>query len=124
MPMVPEPSASRFRPARRSAICSRLPNSRTRAAEGDHVAEAEDAKLDVFAVDLGAVGAFQIGEDDFFAVLLDLQMKAADALVVELDGVAFLTADGDGRGDIVEDATSIGTVQYPQRDQGHTRISW
>ena len=69
-----------------------------RAAEADDVAVAQDAQLDVFAVDLGAVGAFQIGDDDLVLIFLDLDVKAADALVVELQRVAFFAADVTGVG--------------------------
>ena len=34
------------------------------AADGNHVAELKDAKLNIFAVDARAVGAFQIGEHE------------------------------------------------------------
>ena len=47
-------------------------------------------ELDILAVDLGAVGALQIGEHDLVLIGLDLDVKATDALVVELDRVAFL----------------------------------
>ena len=82
-----------------------------RAAHRDHVAVAEDPELDRLAVDLGAVGALQVGQHELLVVLLDLQVEAADALVVELDGVALLAADGDRRGQVLERASPIGPVQ-------------
>ena len=44
------------------------------AADRDHVAEAQDAKLHVFAVDARAVGAFQIGQHELAAVFLNLDV--------------------------------------------------
>ena len=83
--------------AMRAAISSLEPNSssdrprptgRRRAAGGSaHV-----------AVDTGAVGAFQVGQDDVVVVLLNLGVEPADALVVEAEDVALLAADGDGGG--------------------------
>ena len=58
-------------------------------------------ELDVLAVDFRPVGALQIGEHELALVFLDLDVKAADAVVVELDGVAFFAADGDRRGQVV-----------------------
>ena len=81
-----------------------------RSADRDHVAEPQNAKLDVFAVDLGAVGAFQIGEHELLVIFLNLDVVAADAFVVELDGVAFFAADGDWRHEIGEDAPSIRAI--------------
>jgi len=40
-------------------------------------------------VDAGAVGALEVGENDPPAVFLNLDVKAADALVIELNGVVF-----------------------------------
>ena len=50
--------------------------------------------MDALAVDLGTVGALQVGQDQLALILLDLQMEAADPLVVELDGIAFLPTHG------------------------------
>ena len=66
-----------------------------RSPQRNHVAEPQDAQLRVFAVDAGAVGALQVGEHQLALVFLDLEVEAADPLVVELDRVAFLAADGD-----------------------------
>ena len=69
--------------------------------------------MDALAVDLGAVGALQVGKDQLAVVLLDLEVEAADPLVVELDGVAFLAAHGQRRGNAVEVSPAIGPVQNP-----------
>ena len=87
----------------------------------DHVAIAEDPQLDVLAVDLGAVGALQIGDHDLVLIGLDFDVESADPLVVELDRVAFLAADGDGRRQFFEDAAAIGPVQDAQSNLGHKR---
>src|SRR4029079_1967932 len=89
------------------------------APQADHVTIAKDAKLDVFAVDLGAVGAFQIRDDDLVLVFLNLDVEAADPLVVELDAVPFFASDGYRRGKIVVDAAAVGAVEYPKCDPRH-----
>ena len=87
-----------------------------RSAQGDHVARAEHPNLHALAVDLRAVGALQVGQHDLVLVFLDLQVEAADPFVVELEGVAFLAADGKRRGHVGEDSPPVGAVQYSQRD--------
>ena len=89
------------------------PDHNHRAAHGNHVARPDEAEMDALAVDLGAVGALQVGKDQLAVVFLDLQMEAADPLVVELDGIAFLAADGQRRGNVVEVPPAIGAVQNP-----------
>jgi hypothetical protein len=51
-------------------------------------------------------------------IFLDLDVKSADAFVVELDRVAFLAADRDRRHEILEHAAAIGAVQDADRDAG------
>ena len=58
-----------------------------RAAHGNHVARPDETEMDALAVDLGAVGALQIGKDQLAVVFLDLQMEAADSFVVESTGL-------------------------------------
>ena len=72
-----------------------------RAADGDHVAIAQNAEMRIVAVDLGAVGAVEVREDDLFLIFLNFQVKAADPLVGQLDVVPFLAADRDGRCHVV-----------------------
>ena len=69
--------------------------------------------MDALAVDLGAVGALQVGQDQLALVFLDLQVEAADPLVVELDGIAFLPAHGQRRGNLVEGPPAISAIQNP-----------
>jgi len=71
------------------------------------------------AVDAGAVGAFEVGEDDVAVVFLDLGVEAADALVVEPHEVAFLAADGDRRGEVAEHAAAVHPLQDLKRDARH-----
>src|SRR5437763_1618111 len=66
-----------------------------RSTDADAVAGAQSADLHDVAVDAGAVGAFEVGDDDLAVVELDLGMEAADALVVEPEDVALLPADRD-----------------------------
>ena len=83
------------------------------AAHGNHVARPNQTEMNALTVDLGAVGALQVGKHQFALVLLDLEMEAADPLVVELDEIAFLAADGQRRGNIIEVPPAIGAVQNP-----------
>ena len=48
------------------------------------------------AVDARAVGAFEVGENQPAAVVLDLSVKTTHPLVIQLDGVVVLAADGHG----------------------------
>jgi hypothetical protein len=48
-------------------------------------------------------------------------MKATDPLIVELDRVAFLAADSDGRFDFVEHLAAVGAIQHSQSDPSHRR---
>ena len=89
-----------------------------RAADGDHVAVAQDPQMRVVAVDLGAVGAVEIGKHDLVLIFLDLEMEAADTLVGELDVVPFLAADRDRSGDVVVQPPAVGAVQDANRRQG------
>src|SRR5262249_48613953 len=43
----------------------------------------------------------------------------ANALVIELDRVAFFPPDGDGRIQVLKDAAAIGAVEHADRDAGH-----
>ena len=70
--------------------------------------------MDALAIDLGAIGALQVGEDQFAVVFLDLEVEATDPLVVELNGIAFLPADRQRRGNVSEVPPPIGAIQNPQ----------
>ncbi len=64
----------------------------------------------IFAVNPRAVGAFQIGEDQFFLVFLDFDVEAADPFVVELNRIAFLATYCDRRIQVSKDLAAIRTV--------------
>ena len=81
---------------------------------------AESADLHDAAVDAGAVGAFQIGQDDVVGVLLDLGVETADALVVEPQAVALLAADGDRCRQLAEDSAFVDSFQHLKRDLRHS----
>ena len=89
-----------------------------RAADADPVARLETANLDHRVVHPRAVGAFQIGQDDFAAVELHLGVVAADAFVVEAKEVALFAADGDRGGQVLEHPALVDPVQHPK---GHSR---
>ena len=59
------------------------------------------------AVDPRAVGAFQIGKDQPSAVLLDLRVESADALVIQADAVFVLSTDGVGRVELTKDQDAL-----------------
>jgi hypothetical protein len=90
--------------ASRPAICSR--------EQRDDVAVPQDAELDILAVDLGAVRAFQVGQHDLVLVFLNLDVKPAHALVVQLQRVALLAANRHRRLQLVEDAAAIGPIEH------------
>lgn len=77
----------------------------------------------VLAVDARAVSALQIGKDKFLLIVLDLDVKAADPLVIELDRVALFTTNRDGRLKILEDLPAVGPVQNSQRHSGHYQFT-
>ena len=87
--------------------------------QADHVAGPQPPELDGLAVDLGAVGAFQVGQHQLALVFLDFQMEAADPLVVELDGVSLLAADSQGGRNILENASPVSAVQNSQGNSCH-----
>ena len=102
----------------RAAISSFGAEQQQRPADADAVAGPQPADLHDVAVDAGAVGAFQVGQDDVAVVELDLGVEAADALVVEAEEVAFLPADGDGGGQVAEDAALVDAFEHLK---GHRR---
>src|SRR5262245_42910424 len=71
------------------------------------------------AVDAGAVGAVQVGQDDVGVVELDFGVVAADPLVVEAELVAFLAADGDGDAEVAPDAAFVDPLDHLERDRFH-----
>src|SRR5262249_17615835 len=89
------------------------------AAQTDAVAGAEPADLHDVAVDPGAVGALQVGEDDLGVVALDLGVVAANALVVETEQVALFPANGHRGAQVAEDAALVNPFQYLKGDRRH-----
>src|SRR5262249_28671363 len=81
-------------------------------ADAETGAGAETTDLHDGAVDARAVGAFQAGEDEFAVVELDLGVETAHALVVEPEDVAFLTANGNGRGQLAEHAALVDSFEH------------
>src|SRR5262249_33629575 len=90
-----------------------------RAADADAVARAQAADLHDVAVDAGAVGALEVGDDDLGVVELHLGVESADALVVEAEDVAFLAADGHGRLEVAEDAALVDAFEHLERYGWH-----
>jgi hypothetical protein len=107
------------------ATCDFFPGAKQQhgPTNRDHISHSEDSQLDILTVDFGPVGTLQIGQDQLFMVLLDFQVEPADAFVVQLDGVAFLTADRDRSGQIGEHAAAVRAIQNTQRDATHENRS-
>src|SRR6185369_14987263 len=76
-------------------------------ADGDNVAVTENTKLNVLAVDFGPVRALQVGNDQPPVVFLNFDMVSAHPLVVELNGISLLAADGDRQREILKDAPPV-----------------
>jgi len=76
--------------------------------------------LDILVVDFGPICAFQVGQHQAGVVFLYLQVKATDALVVQLDRIAFLATDRDRRIQFIVDAPAIGSVDNTQYNPGHS----
>src|SRR5215468_8360035 len=83
------------------------------------VAGLEAADLHDGVVDAGAVGTFEVGEDDLAVVELHLGVVTADALVVEAQEVALFAADGHRRRQVAEDAALVDSVQHPKGNSRH-----
>ena len=71
----------------------------------------QDTQLNFFVIDLCSVGAFQIGQNEIFVIKLNLKVKPADPLVIELDRIPLFSPDGDRCRHIIEYATTIGPVE-------------
>ena len=68
------------------------------SAYKNQIAEAKDFQLADLTVDFGAVGAFQIGQNQVLVVEKYFAMVTADAFVIELNRIAFFAADGNRGG--------------------------
>ena len=90
-----------------------------RPADADLVARPQPADLHRRAVDAGAVGAFQVGQDDVAVLELDLGVEAADALVVEAQEVPFLAADGHRDRQVAEDPALVDPFEDLERHRLH-----
>src|SRR5262249_49142209 len=65
------------------------------SADSDAIAGQQAADLYGVAVDAGAVGAFQVGQDDVAVVLLNLGVEAADAFIIQAEDISLFAADGE-----------------------------
>src|SRR5208283_6146319 len=83
-----------------------------RTADADPVPGPQPPDLHRVAVDPGAVGAFQVGQDDVAVVMLDLGVKAANPFIVEPEQVALLAADRQGDGQLAEDAALVDSLEH------------
>src|SRR2546422_2454017 len=82
-----------------------------RTPHRDPVAHSHDTELDRLTIHSRPVRTIQIGQDDLPLIFLDLCMEPADPLVVELDQVAFLTADGDRGEHVAENPAAVHSVE-------------
>jgi hypothetical protein len=103
------------------AICDlfAIAEKQNRTPNCDDVAEAKQSELAILTIDLGAVGAIQIGEDQAIVILLDLQMATADALIIELNGITFFSTNRNGRAKVGKYSTTICALKHSQCDQNH-----
>jgi len=82
-----------------------------RAADLDDVPVAQVPELDVFAINPGAVGALQVGQDHLVVIHLDLGVVAADTFIIQLNRVALLAADRDRRFQVGICASAVSTIE-------------
>jgi hypothetical protein len=59
------------------------------------------------SVDLGPIGAFQIGKYQMLVIKEDFAVVATDAFIVKLDGVPFFASDRDRGSQIAEDFPTV-----------------
>ena len=74
-------------------------------------------------VDPRAVRAVQVGQDHPSAVFLNLDVKAAHALVVELDRIVFFAPDGNRSRQVAENSAPLEPLQDLNRNSGHAATS-
>ena len=106
----------------RAAISLFGAEQQQRTADADAVAGSQPADLHDVAVDARAVGAFQIGQNDFAVVELHFGVKAADPFIVEAQDIAFLPTDGDGRRHFTENAAFVDSFE-DLKGYGRHRLS-
>ena len=94
-------------------------DQKKRSAYGDHVAITHDPHLNILAVHLCAVGAFQICQHNLVVIFLQFEVITADTLIVELNRVAFLATDRHRGRQVVKDFTAVRAVQNSKSDVSH-----
>jgi len=85
----------------------------------DHVTVPEDTKLNVLAVYLRTVGAFQVRQHQTIVILLDFHVESADTFIVQLNRVTLFPTDGDWCFQTIEYSAPIGTIENAQSNQRH-----
>src|SRR2546423_15071550 len=93
------------------------------SADADAVARTQPANLDDVAIYSRAIGALKVSEDDLAVIELNLGVKAADALVVEAQHVAFFPANGHGGGHLAKDSSLVNTFKDRKCNKRHGPIS-
>lgn len=96
------------------------PENKRASPNGDHVTVTQDPKLHLFVIDLGAVRTFQICQYEIIVILLNLDMKSTNTLVVELDRVTLFATNGDRSAVEVKDLSSVRTFQNAQCNYRHS----
>ncbi len=77
------------------------------AAERNGIAHTEDPQLDRFAIDLGSIGALQIGKHQAIVVILDLEVESANAFIVQLNRITLFAPDRNGGIQIIVNPTTV-----------------
>jgi hypothetical protein len=91
------------------------------SANSNNITVAQDLYGRFFAIDDRSVGALQIGEQKMVSFPMDLDVKSADAVVVELNRIAGFAPNGNGCTQVGEGFPSIGSVNDSECDGRHER---
>jgi hypothetical protein len=84
------------------------------ATHGNGIPIAEDLQTTDLTIDFGTVGAVQVRYNQTSIIFLNLNVKSADAFIVQLNQVTFFASNGHRGGQSAEDSTSIRSLQYTQ----------
>ena len=95
-------------------------NQQHRPTQRDQVTRLQHAHLHRMPVDLGSVGAVEIGENQPAVVFLDLQVKPADPLVIQLDRIVLFATDGERGRQPGKNTPALVTFKNPDCDFGHS----
>src|SRR5581483_2873816 len=90
-----------------------------RPAQGNAITEPKPANLYDVTVDACTVGAFEIGQNQVAAILLNLGVKATNTVVIQAKKIAFFPANRERHRQISENPSLIDAIQHLE---GHAQI--